>query len=344
MAKSNMIFPGVKWQKGNPADFGFTGEILDAIDGKMKFAEANGVLIRNGYLVAEWNYAGPREKTVEIQSCTKSITSMMLGLAIRDGLVPGLDAKVKDFWPGFEGGPYADRITFRHLVTMTSGISAGAPYVHPMEYVDPGNIEPGKEYHYTNAQPVALACALTYIYGRELKDVLMEKVLDVVGMEYEFDWMTGGQAQTPKTVMTSDVKEVAVNIGSWGTYWTASDLARIGHLYLNGGSWKDMQLLPAGFVRESFTDIPHRINAWRRGTWLEKQPQNEDGQAKLGYGLGWWTSRGSDIKSWNMGGNGGQFCLVLPEYGVVMTKINGYQKLPFIKSYDFVTLLAGCLK
>jgi len=344
MDTEKKVFPDERWQRGNPYDFGFTKEALEKIDEKMKQAEATSVLVCNGYLIAEWNYAGPREKTVEIQSCTKSITSMVLGLALKDDLIPCLDARVKDYWPGFEAGAYTNRITFRHLVTMTSGISAGAPFVNPMEYVDPGNIEPGKEYHYTNSQPIALACALTYIFGRPLKDVLKERVLDIVRIEDTFDWWVGGQAQTPKTITAADGKEVVVNIGSWGTCWTARDLARIGYLYLNKGRWENHQILTEEFVKESFTNISLKINIWRRGSWFEKQPQTEEGQAQLGYGLGWWTERNSDIKAWNMGGNGGQFCMVLPDDGIVMTKINGYHKLPFIKKDQFLPILAECLR
>lgn len=42
-----------------------------------------------------------------------------------------------------------------------------------------------------------------------------------------------------------------------------------------------------------------------------------------GYGLGWWTRAGSGI--WSMSGNGGQFCLVIPKYNIVMTKVNDYR-------------------
>jgi hypothetical protein len=143
MSEKKMLFPEKNWVKGDPEEYGFTKEALNKIDEKMKFAEANGVLIRNGCFLAEWNYACPPEKTVEVQSCTKSITSMMLGLAVQEGLIPNIDALVKDYWPNFETGPYTDKITFRHLVTMTSGMSAGGAFVDAFDYVDPGNMEPG---------------------------------------------------------------------------------------------------------------------------------------------------------------------------------------------------------
>ncbi|MCK9266457.1 hypothetical protein M0P98_06210, partial [bacterium] len=56
---TKMVFPDKEWKRGNPEDFGFTQETLNLIDEKMRAASADGVLIRNGYLIAEWNYAGP---------------------------------------------------------------------------------------------------------------------------------------------------------------------------------------------------------------------------------------------------------------------------------------------
>ena len=108
----------------------------------------------------------------------------MLGLAIQEGLIPSLDTKVKACWPDFETGPYTDKITFRHLVTMTSGMATVRNWGLP--YINPGNIEPGKEFHYHNDQPVALASALTYLYGRELRAVLKEKVLSFLQADMEW--------------------------------------------------------------------------------------------------------------------------------------------------------------
>lgn len=334
---AEMVFPDREWKRGNPEDFGFTREALRQIDEKMKEAKADGVLIRNGYLVAEWNYAGPEYANIRegIQSCTKSITSMMLGLAVQEGLIPNVDAKVKEYWPDFETGAYTDKITFRHLSSMTSGMATVRNW--GLEYVNPGNMEPGKEYHYHNDQPVALAKALTYLYGKSLEEVIKEKVL--VHLQTDMKWGLDGK------IKVADGKEVILNHGLGYSQWTAEGLARVGHLYLNNGKWKDKQVLPELFVKESFTDIPLKINIWRADSWQKRQPppQTEEGLAKTGYGLGWWTDRGSEIAVWAMGGHGGQFCLVMPEYGIVMTKVNDWRKQPFIARNAFTPILKECM-
>ncbi|MCK9266872.1 beta-lactamase family protein, partial [bacterium] len=287
------------------------------------------VLIRNGYLIAEWNYAGPAYTNVRegVQSCTKSITSMMLGLAIQDGLLPNVDAKVKEYWPDFETGPYTDKITFRHLVTMTSGMATVRNW--GLEYFNPGNMEPGREHRYHNDQPVALAKALTYLYGKSLEEVIKEKVLPY--LKTDMKWGVDGQ------IRVADGTEVTLNHGLGYSQWTAEGLARVGHLYLNNGRWKDEQILDESYVKESLTDIPVKIMPYRK-------TQTEKSLSKLGYGFGWWTDRGRDVKVWAMSGHGGQFCLVIPEYGVVMSKVNDWKKRPFISRGAFTPILLESLK
>ncbi len=321
------VFPGSDWTRGDPERFGIGCDLLAKLDALMKEAQANGVLVRNGYVVAEWTYACPPGEKIMVQSCTKSITSLVLGLALQDGLIPSLDAKVKDYWPGFETGPYTGEITFRHLVTMTSGMATVRNW--GLEYVNPGNKEPGTAYHYHNDQPVTLARALTYVFGRPLEDVLREKVL--VPLRADMSWGQDGEIETPRG-------RVTVNHGLGYSHWTARDLARIGHLYLMQGRWAGRQILPESYVRESFTDIPFPITPWRAGKWMERQPQTQEGLSTMGYGLGWWTARQTPLKAWWMGGHGGQFCLVLPEMGIVMTKVNDWRKHPFVGTVRFLNL------
>ena len=186
------VFPGKTWVRSTPEEQGLDPAPLAEIDALMKKAKANGVLIRNGYLVAEWNHAGGPETRIDIQSCGKSITSMTLGVAISDGVVPSLDSKVKDVWPEFDAGKYSERITFRHLITMTSGIANtiyGGQFPH-FGVVFP----PGKMSRYHNNQPYEVSRALTYLYGRELKNVLRERILDPIDAG-EIVWNSYGKSK-----------------------------------------------------------------------------------------------------------------------------------------------------
>jgi CubicO group peptidase (beta-lactamase class C family) len=331
----SMVFPGEEWQRGNPEDFGISRQAMDKIDELMKKSQANGVLARNGYLLGEWNYGAAAEKQFMVQSVSKSITSMVLGLAVQDGVIPSIDAKVKDYWHAFDttsvyAGPYTDEITFRQLSNMTCGMATVRSYGLP--YFDPCNVKPGTEHHYHNDPPQALARALTYLYGKTLQEVLQEKALNYMNARMEWEapmWET--------TIKAANGKTVAVNYGYSHTWWTAQDIARVGHLYLNKGGWNGKQILPKSFVEETFTDIPLKINPWFG--------QSEARLKITGYGLAWWTSRGEDLRVWWMGGRGRQFCMVIPDYGIVITKVNDWKPRP--DNYDrvyFFRAIKNCLE
>lgn len=129
------VFTEEDWVRAEPADLEALGLDPDIVSTTtdvndfgniayyMKQDQANGVLICNGYLIDDWNYAGHPDLQKDVQSCSKSIIGLVLGLAIDDGIVPRLDFRVKDSYPGFQSvNGFEDQITFRRLVTHTSGM------------------------------------------------------------------------------------------------------------------------------------------------------------------------------------------------------------------------------
>ncbi|MEA1996767.1 MAG: serine hydrolase [Gemmatimonadota bacterium] len=308
VAEAGTIFPDSQWLRAKPEDQGFDQAVIDSIGEIMKKNKANGVLIRNGYLVGEWSFGGEADKKFDTQSVSKSIASMTLGLAIRDNLISSIDDLVVDYYPDFKCGPYSDSITFRHLVTNTSGIAL-TRWKHQR---NPGWMKPGIENHYHNDHWTELARALTYIFGKPLKQVLEENVLNVIDAEMDWwkDHTIGGY------VRKENGDSILVNAGYAFSCWSARDLARVGYLYLNKGNWKGKQVIPEEYVRESWTEITQPIGGHRPGPGKAKRV------SFAGYGLGWWTGKGSGI--WSMSGNGGQFCVVIPKYNIVMTKVNDY--------------------
>ena len=303
-----VVFPEAQWLTASPEDEGFTQAVIDLIGATMKRNNANGALIRNGHLVGEWLYGGEADKKYDAQSVSKSITSLTLGLAVRDGLIKSIDDYVVDYYPEFKCGEYSDSITFRHLVTNTSGIAL-TRWTHQR---NPGWMKPGLESNYHNDHWTELARALTYVFGKPLLQVMQENVLPVIGAD--MDWWKDGTIGG--YVTGADGDSILVNAGYAFTCWSARDLARVGYLYLNNGKWKDTQVLPADYVRESWTEIPQPLGGRRPGADGEKRKYFP------GYGLGWWTSTGTGI--WSMLGNGGQFCMVIPKYNIVLTKVNAY--------------------
>lgn len=313
IAQKKTVFPGEEWAVRKPESMGLNKEALAKIGKLMEKSQSNGVLIKNGYLVAEWNFDGPADKKIEVQSITKSITSMVLGLALKEGKIASINDLVKKYYPGFNAGPYTDQITFWHLVTASSGIAAKR---YGENYVDPGNMAPGLESRYTNDHLAELAKALTYIYGEPISNIASSRVLKKIGADV--DW----KEEKEVSVRMANGKEIPVNAGFAFSHWTAADLARVGWLYLNKGNWKGEQLIPENYVEQCRTNINIPVMPFSR----RSGPVISD-NTKRAYGLAW---RGHYTKSgqliWYMSGNGGQMCVVLPEEGMVFVKINGIGK------------------
>lgn len=283
----------------------------DNIADLMNQDQANGVLIKDGYLIAEWNFAGTFDTQKNVQSCSKSITGLILGLALDSGLITDLDSRVKEYYPGFHSdNGYEDQITFRHLVTHTSGMETTGRW--PDKYDEPIYKEPWIAFNYHNNHYLALSEALTYLYGTRLSTVLRENVLDYIDAEMG-SWNTIGEVET------IDGNMVSINTGYSHTRWTASNLAKIGYLFINKGSWDGQQVVSEDYVEETFTEIPFETS----------------------YGLGWWSiNRGA---AWTMMGQGGQFCLIIPDHNMVMTKINNADITASAYYRTFYNLLRDCI-
>jgi CubicO group peptidase (beta-lactamase class C family) len=168
-----------------------------------------------------------------------------------------------------------------------------------------------------------------------MKDVLKEGILNFIGADME--WGYDGTVEVPGDI------QIRVNAGYAFTWWTARDLARIGYLYLNNGKWKEKQVLSREYVRETFTPIDLKINEYSPRQLEETDPEKKARRiknlSKLRYGLGWWTRKAGFYNGWAMRGNGGQFCLIIPEYNLVMTKINDYTVKPHLGIGCFYPIL-----
>lgn len=321
-------YPGAEWERKNPKKMGLDQQVLIQMDSLMKKANANGVLIYKGKLVDEWNYGGTSDQTFEVQSITKTVTSTVLGLALKEGLITNLDAKVKDYYPDFEVGPYTNEITFRHLATASSGIKST---ITKGRYFDPDNMEPGIESRYHNDHCHQLATALTYLFCKDLGEVLNKKILIPLQTQDSNRW-----GHHKSTVICAEGNEVDVVAGYAYSWWSARDLARLGYLYLNNGKWKNEQLLTSEYTKES--RIPVSIPV------MSTNPSNNQ-PTNAKYGLAWRggiNDKGGIL--WYMSGNGGQFCVVMPENDLVMTKINSYEQTPFIGIDQFERLLWNIIK
>jgi CubicO group peptidase (beta-lactamase class C family) len=213
-------------------------------------------------------------------------------------------------------------------ILQTTRYGTGQDRNRPTEYA-----EPGTRYNYLNDQTKALATALTYLYGCELGAFMNEK-LKPLGISMQW----GSEPRWDPDVVTADGRQLCVNCGYCRARFSATDLARIGHLYLQKGVWDGQTILSKDYVAESLTANPIRVG--------EPKKVGENGLILTGgYGFAWRQHEYNGVVTWGMHGYGHQFCVIIPEYNVVMTKLsNWHDRSTWIGNTVFYPLLIQSLQ
>lgn len=255
------------------------------------------VLARSGALVAERYYAGSSADTLHpINSATKSVCSMLVGLALHDGRLKSLDETVAQLLPealaevpDSPAGP----VTLRQILCGRSGLAfdpmrfpqlAGAtPLVRyalsrPAVPVGP----PG--WSYNDALVALIAPILARAQGADLSTLAVRQLFDPMGIE-RFEWRRDRDGNP---------------LAPAGLLMRPRDLLKVASLMIGNGRWRTTQILPASWVQESLT--PKGAATWRAG------PVDE-----VGYGFLWFTGRLHGHRVAWAWGYGGQFALLAPE-------------------------------
>jgi CubicO group peptidase (beta-lactamase class C family) len=316
------------WEHTSPADAGFASDLGHRLDEAVRDGELPNIhaviVARAGKLVLEQYFEGPDERWGEalgtvsfhpeikhdVRSISKSIVGLLYGIALADGDVPGLDEPILDHFPtlaDLAAQPDRRRMTIAHALSMTLGTewSEDLPYNDPrnseiaMELAEdryrfvldrPLVAEPGSVWTYNGGATAVLAHLIARGTGRPLHDYAGEKLFEPLGIT-DTDWVLGSNAEPA---------------AASGLRMRPRDLAKIGQLVLNGGSWGERLVVPAGWLEQSFhSTVPA-----------------EDG---LEYGYQWWLGRGRvDGRRWMAGfGNGGQRLIIVPDLDLVVVVMAG---------------------
>jgi CubicO group peptidase (beta-lactamase class C family) len=226
--------------------------------------DLTGVVLRHGYLVAEW---GEPERVDMTFSVTKSFISTTVGLAFDRGLIRDLHDPVRRYVPTehFESEHNA-KITWDHLLRQTSdweGTLWGKPdwgdrppKDQPLEhYRKRRRNEPGTSYKYNDVRVNLLALAALHVWRRPLPQVLKEHVMDPI--EASNTWRWHGYRNSWVTIDGVRMQSVSGG-GHWGggMWISARDQARFGLLTLRRGRWKDRQILSDRWVTMALTPTP----------------------------------------------------------------------------------------
>ena len=213
------------------------------------------VVIKNDTVQYERYFDGYDEtKVVASFSMAKSVTSMLIGCALDDGLIKSIDEPVVRYIPELDGEGL-EKVTIRHLLQMMSGIKFSESYVNPFgdaaTYYYGTNLkraigrrklihEPGTVFKYSSGDTQLLGLVLERaLKDRSITSYLQEKIWTPLGMEYDASWSLDKKDGLEKTFCCLNA--------------TALDFAKIGRLALNKGEWNGRQLISRQWMEQSLT-------------------------------------------------------------------------------------------
>lgn len=312
-----VYWPNSEWRSCAPEEVGMDPKKLKELNEEVRLLlemniDVHSILIvKDGYIVAEQYYSddyGP-DDLHRIYSCTKSLTSALLGIASGNGLLGGLDQRMVDFFPEYEiANMSGDKaaINIEHLLTMSPGLEwyeleypygdarntfrdwsdsgGGVKYVLDRPMI----AAPGEDYSYSTGTSHILSGILQKVTGARADSFAVEHLFTPLGIE-EFYW---------------PIDQQGIAFGGSGVWLKPRDMARFGYLYLNNGAWDGTQIVPASWVEAS----------------QEKHMERKYIPDSF-YGYQFWVS---DYDTYSAVGFGGQWITIVPEHDLVVVFNNGF--------------------
>jgi CubicO group peptidase (beta-lactamase class C family) len=267
-----------------------------------------------------YNYYNPwwhpfyrRGELHSLQSVTKTITSVIIGVATTKNEFPDISRTVLSFFDTSKVKNIDDRkrrMTIKHLLTMTAGFNwnENLPYTDPandgtkmeadfdwVQYVidKPMAYEPGQTFAYNSGASQILSYIFRKATGKDIEEYAVQNLFAPLGIT-DYFWK-----RTPTGLADTE----------GGLYLKPADLAKIFYLFLQNGKWNDKQIVSNDWVRSSLTPF-----------------MSLGGGTKYGYK--WWLYEYEPGKlAWCGSGFGGQIPIVIPEYNIVAV-ITAWNILP----------------
>ena len=236
----------------------FTREPFDEVIGPMKpRGEFTGMIIKDGYIVAEW---GEPFRVDMTHSITKTFLSSVAGLAVDRGLIGAVDDLVAPYVPTDHfKGEHNSKITWDHLLRQTSYWRgelwgkpdwADRPGEHTWSEFARETPAPGTAYKYNDVRVNVLALALLHVWREPLPSVLRTHMMDPIGASNTWRWHG---YDTSWVELDGQRMQSVSGGGHWGggMFISARDLGRLGLLALNKGRWGTEQILSEDWISQS---------------------------------------------------------------------------------------------
>jgi CubicO group peptidase (beta-lactamase class C family) len=270
---------------------------------------AAGMIVKDGYIVAQWGDINRVDMTF---SATKSFLSTTAGLALDKGLIKSIHDYVQNYvWDETFRGPHNSKITWDHLLTQSSDWSGSLFGLHDWADRPPreGTIddwkkrklnEPGTFYKYNDVRVNILAYSLLQVWRKPLPQVLKEKIMDPIGASTTWRWYGYDNSFVNiDGIMTQSVSGGGHHGG--GLFINTLDMARFGLLFLRNGKWNKQQLISEKWV-----------NAVQQPSLANKE-----------YGYLWWLNSTGKWKNvsptvYYAAGYGGNYIVVDKEHDLLI--------------------------
>jgi CubicO group peptidase (beta-lactamase class C family) len=316
-----------EWETASLSDVGLdtdlVAELFGRINGHIYKNIHSVLLVKNGKLVVEkyypgWNSEGryqtfTRDTLHEMHSATKSVNSILVGIAIDQHLIRGVDERISTWFPEYSDiftNKEKDAIRLKDLLSMMAGLSWNE-WTYP--YTDPHNdaaVMAGRAdfFRYVLERPMATAPGTKFVYNSGISLMLGEIIYKTSGLRadkfaerhlFEPLGITNYYWQKAPNGVVNTLGGLALR---------PRDMAKMGYLFLNGGRWQGKQI-----VSEK---------------WVAASSRLQVGAGQLpascladGYGYQWWLGsfhvRGQVAESYSAQGRGGQFIIVFPNLQII---------------------------
>jgi CubicO group peptidase (beta-lactamase class C family) len=291
-----LYFPDRDWQHKQPADVGMNQTLVDeavkaAIAAESKGSKvmqhylvesyarepydtpigpikdrgaASGLVLRHGYIVAEWGDPSRVDMTFSV---TKTFLTTVVGLAWQRGLIKDVNDEVRGYMPpGVDlfAVEHNQTIKWDHLLRQTSDWQgtlwgkpdwADRPVGTPEEWPRRTLYEPGTHFKYNDVRVNVMALAALHVWRRSLPDVLREELMDPIGASSTWQWH--GYENSWVDIDGKRMQSVSGG-GHWGggMFINTYDMARFGYLFLRNGRWKDKQIVSEKWIQMARTPGP----------------------------------------------------------------------------------------
>lgn len=303
-------WPTDGWRTSTPEQQGIDSELLARMIQCIQDQDLNLhsiLIVRNGYVVTDvYIHPFTQGSKHNIHSCAKSIISALVGIAIDKGYIESVDQPVLDLFPErsvahIDSNKQA--MTLEHALTMATGLecqdSGSYQYrgfsqmTQSQDWAQfmldlPMAEDPGTRFEYCNGASLLLSAIIQETTGVSALALAEEHLFGPLGIS-DVDWLSSPQG---------------VTLGYGRLWMSPSDMAKIGHLYLNKGVWDGHQVVSSEWVELS----------------TRRHISTSGGD---GYGYQWWVD---DSGMYEAQGYAGQRIIVLPEKDMVVVFTAGLRE------------------